>query len=1043
MKKQLFVWVIILGLILAGVFYIGNKRFSKDIPYNIELSGSDYNMTKGQQRFAIEGARIEIYNEIHALGTGMREAQGVHFTKWGRIEPHAPVNGVATYLTPQKGDWSLIYFKQIKNSGVDLSVAIEYDNSDWAIERDENIQVINPGTGKRMPGLVRIKPEHEQDYKNFIKHYISVMPNLKYIQVDNEPENVWTNGEGYYRVLELTKEAVTEYEQETGDKITIMAAGFNLGSNFIILPDDVKNHMYENHPNINHEFLKKRINEELIEIGEEPLSEELLSPQRIQHFSQKIHVTMTVLNQENPAFDIFTIHLDHGKTYDYANEVINWYKTQMENNGYDRPLWIDDMSNNYFPTKETQEDITLMQGLENKDPEIIKEHTKRQPAWLIRKTVGHFSAGAEKVKIAYDMEIDYYMAEWRQAGLFNLITQKPKPAYYTAKIMIEKLDYFKTATKINLNQEDYLYKFTFEDKDDIYVAWTEPQKQNESYWSDQTIKTIDLSEYINTDNVEITYLVNEINLRNQPITKPNQKVPTTQVPLSSEPVFIEAEGKQRFAIDGESGTIETLNDVVLLNDGLSELQGTGIVMWGAIQPNAPINGVATYTNINDPKAKQYKEFFKEYQKTDRELSAVIEFYYNDWALELHPTIKVISPRTKERIPGFVRIKPEYEQAWKDFIKYYISIIPNLKYIQIDNEPEHTWVSGEGYYKALELAYEAVQEYNTEHNTNIKIMAAGFSAGGNMLDLFPENIKTHMYENYPDINETWIIQELESSEITLPPELDENKLSYLIQRYSQKIHVTLTVLKRENPSFDILTIHADYSKSSRINQQFESTLILKQIMQENGYDRPIWLDDMHSGYVRGQTNLTDFDNYLIQGLESRNPTVISMNAKRQPTWLVRKTANNFAVGFERVKIAHLHDTPEYNFADWRYVGLFTHENKRKPSYYTAKIMIEKLDYFKTATKINLNQEDYLYKFTFKNKPDIYVAWTEPQKQNESYWSDQTIKTIDLSEYINTDNVEITYLVNEINLRNQPITKPNKTVPTTQVPLSSEPIFITTK
>ncbi len=513
-----------------------NPLSEKYCPIDCNGSNMSHFSKRNESRFAIEGTRIDIFDEIQALGIGMREAQGIHLTKWGIIEPTAPINGVPTYLTPPKGDWGLTYLKQIKDSGIDFSAAIEFDKAEWALEKNESIQVINPGNGNKMPGLIRIKPEHEQDYKNFIKYYISVMPNLKYIQVDNEPENIWVNGEGYYRAIELTKEAAIEYEQQTGHKVTIMAAGFNLGISMPFLPEDVKDYMYKNHPNINHTFVRERINEELVKNGENPLSEEVTS-QRIQHISQKIYVVMTALNRPNPAFDIFTIHLDSGKTYNYANGTISWYKSQMQKNGYSRPLWIDDMSNNYIPTIDTEENRLLMQGLESKNTTIIKEHTKKQSTWLLRKIVGHFSSGAERVKIAYDMEIDYYMAEWRQMGLFFL-NGREKPSYYSAKIIIDKLDYFKTAAKVDLNEEDYLYKFTFEDKGDVYVAWTEPLNESGLYWNDKTIKTIDLSDYIESENVEITYLVNEVDRKNKPITKPNKIVLTSQVQISSEPVFI-------------------------------------------------------------------------------------------------------------------------------------------------------------------------------------------------------------------------------------------------------------------------------------------------------------------------------------------------------------------------------------------------------------------------------------------------------------------------------------------------------------------------
>jgi hypothetical protein len=1120
---------------------------------------------QGTRRFAIENVVPELIDETIDLNTGLAELQGLPVNVWGPLQQIAPINGVATY-TPLNDldDWTKRLMNSIKQSDMELSMGLDLYGADWAITRSDDIIVISPRSGEEMYAFTGIKPEHLQDYKNFVKYYLETNleynPNFKYIQIDNEPDNFWASGPGYVETLKTAYEAVQEYNQEHQTDIKVMAAGFNMGEALTTFPEHLQTYALENYPDINTTYVKEELTKEFGEYVNGFLISDL-SDWKIKQMSQKLHIFLSVLNSEEQLFDILTLHLDDSRVYDRLDEIIPHYKSII---GEEKPIWVDDGHVNYHLEHGLnlgiREEVELNIGIINNDPTTLQYFEKIQSAWMLRKVAGYFSSGLDRVKLKGILDLGDPIPYWRVAELFEE-DLKPYPAYYTAKLMIEKLDYFTTAKRIG---EEYLYKFEFENKDPVFIAWSEKnenltKKYPRSGIDPNTIlETIDLSNELGTNQAKITYLTNEVNLRHQPITRENKIVPSNQIPLTEEPIFIEPhktptltehctnqpneikckklnnaqnaittiktklntlnqdtndlqaqneinnslnilteletmineltiseinkdtinyakeklnelktslntlkkilqnptppitteepekpQGKQRFAIDGESGTIETLNDVVLLNDGLSELQGTGIVIWGAIQPTAPVNGVATYTNINDPEAKQYKEFFKEYQKTNRELSAVIEFYNNDWALEYHPDINVISPKTAKQIPGFVRIKPEYEQAWKDFIKYYISIIPNLKYIQTENEPENVWVSGEGYYRTLELAYEAVQEYNIEHGTNIQVMAAGFYMGDMTLKM-PQSIQDHALNYYPDINTTFVREELtkEYGDQYQGINISDIPDKYINYRM-QKLHVYLTVLKRKNPSFDILTIHQDYAGGdlNKIDSIIESH---KKIMRENGYDRPIWMDDMHSGYYPNlRAEPGTFDYQLYQGLDSGDQTIIQQYTKQQPTWLVKKAANNFAAGFERVKISYLHDTPDYNLPVWKYVGLFTHENKRKPSYYTAKIMIEKLDYFETATKINLNQEDYLYKFTFADKDDIFVAWTEPQKQNESYWSDQTIKTIDLSNYIKSETVEITHLVNEINLRNQPITKPNQKVPTTQVPLSSQPIFITTK
>src|SRR3989338_4649435 len=129
-KRELIIGLIVIVLIVS---LFSAWKFSHRGETFDEIGSPYCAGTECPQRFAIESTRIDIFDQIQELGINMREAQGVHFTKWGPIEPAAPINGVPTYSTFPKGDWGQIYLKQIKDSEVDFSVAIEYDNSKWAI----------------------------------------------------------------------------------------------------------------------------------------------------------------------------------------------------------------------------------------------------------------------------------------------------------------------------------------------------------------------------------------------------------------------------------------------------------------------------------------------------------------------------------------------------------------------------------------------------------------------------------------------------------------------------------------------------------------------------------------------------------------------------------------------------------------------------------------------------------------------------------------------------------------------------------------------
>lgn len=468
----------------------------------------------------------------------------------------------------------------------------------------------------------------------------------------------------------------------------------------------------------------------------------------------------------------------------------------------------------------------------------------------------------------------------------------------------------------------------------------------------------------------------------------------------------------RFAIDS-AAFFPLLEAVTALGDGLSEIQGVGFSQWGVIEPRAPINGSPQYRSLNDLRPQQRK-FLAEYDKTGRELSVALEFYDNDWAFEFSDIIKVQSPRNGTQIPAFVRIKKEHELDFKNFIKFYVSKLPNLKYIQIDNEPENVWACGKGYVRALQLAYEAIQEYNAANATEIKVMAAGFYLGPQLISV-SEQLKAYAQANYPDIDESWLRRELK-----LPQDIDARKLRHA----AQKLHVVMSVLQQEKPAFDILSLHLDgtrpYDNAEMVAKWYQ------QQMKNRGYQRPIWVDDMHSGYYPepGPEN-SESEKAFFSSLSNNQPDAIASLMREQPKWLVRKAVGYFAAGFERLKIAQLVDMPDYFMPQWRFAGLFTIDLSPKPVYYAVQQLIGKLDGFASAAKLH----SYLYRFSFPQKNDVFVAWSE-----------SGAKTLDLSQQLGSARAEITFLINSIDADGSPIVKESLQVDSQLIPLGEEPIYI---
>jgi hypothetical protein len=467
--------------------------------------------------------------------------------------------------------------------------------------------------------------------------------------------------------------------------------------------------------------------------------------------------------------------------------------------------------------------------------------------------------------------------------------------------------------------------------------------------------------------------------------------------------------QKRFAADQVHFHPQIVQPMVDLGLGLAEMH----ILWGAVEPTAPVSGRASYRGLDALNAEQ-QQFLRNFKATDLELSLVLEAFGNKWAFEFSDKITVKSPVSGGDVPGFVRLKPEHRKDWQNFITHLMTTLPNVKYIQIDNEPENVWVSGEGYVEAVRLAYEAVQAYNSRHGKDVKVMAAGFALGPDVVTV-PETVLQHVHRNHPNVDIEWI-----RKQVKLPQNVPDRQVFHT----SQKFHVILSLLLEKNPPFDILTIHNDWARSyddaARVIHWYQN------VMRRAGYQRPLWIDDMHAAYYpKVRPRGTPEDVRIYKALEKGDAGALRRYSEAQSGWLVRKSAWNFAAGAERLKFAPLVDMPFYFMPEWRYAGLFTEKFEPKPAYYTAKLLMEKIDYFKSVTRISGN----IYRFTFDHKGDVFIAWHENGKTE-----------IDASRKIGEGQVRITYLITQLDRSGGPVVRPSILVPTSAIPLTDEPVFI---
>lgn len=465
-------------------------------------------------RFAVEVIRPDLLPRFGEMQNIDFSIHGLPMIDWGVAQPGPlAVAGKQAYRSIPQGHWWPQSQRYLRENRRGLWATIMIDMTDWALDRDDKHRVREPARGKIVPGVVRIKPEYIGDWKAYVTHVLTHIPEIKYLQIDSEPENVWISAEGYTEAVKAAYESVQEFNKTHPHRnVKVLVAGFYLGR-LTEIPEHIVDRALAHYPNIPPDLAKDQYPN--------------LSPERLRLFAQKLHVVRGFLATGGNYFDVLTLHHDKGKTYDTIDRQVDWYRKRMRAAGYDKPIWMDDMSSNFFPDPQeaqSKEVAKLQRGLERGARNALDHYQEMQSRWLLRKAVGNFAAGIERVSIAYGHDIpSYYMVFWRYMGLFT-VEGRAKPAFFTTQLMVEKLDGFQTARRL----QGHTYRFTFKNKPDVLVAWSE-----------EGPRSLDLTGHLKGAKVRVTGVPTRLNRDGGPMTGQPQVVSPARIPISENPVFIE------------------------------------------------------------------------------------------------------------------------------------------------------------------------------------------------------------------------------------------------------------------------------------------------------------------------------------------------------------------------------------------------------------------------------------------------------------------------------------------------------------------------
>jgi len=175
--------------------------------------------------------------------------------------------------------------------------------------------------------------------------------------------------------------------------------------------------------------------------------------------------------------------------------------------------------------------------------------------------------------------------------------------------------------------------------------------------------------------------------------------------------FVFAQETEHFGVDGDN--IKVIGIIAHIGDGHSS---SNALTWGYLEPQAPVNGVHIYRwDLIDAK---YKQLILSGRKLQLTISP-----RNLWAIQGDAHVKSQDPNTGKPISAIVRIRPECINDWKNFITELLKRY-SVPYLQIDSEPENTWMSVDGFLEAVCSAQSAAHKIDP----SIKILVSGFNVG---------------------------------------------------------------------------------------------------------------------------------------------------------------------------------------------------------------------------------------------------------------------------------------------------------------------------
>jgi len=232
-----------------------------------------------------------------------------------------------------------------------------------------------------------------------------------------------------------------------------------------------------------------------------------------------------ILDHGRDYFDLVDVHLYTEKETFYEGEI-EYVKGTMAKLGYQKPIWCVEgggpFRNSEAAPNDPQGDPLFGTTDEKEVAEyVVKFHTMAAAVGLERQ---HWGIGGQP-------QHGYWTGPWNIMGLLEKVTQRKRPAYYTYRLMREKLRDFEIGHVTDLSINSIRIFEFITPNGAVYVAWDRD--------GTDVPCTTDLSAVLGEREVILTSIITDLNPDGTPIVPEARRRASTAIPLSITPVFIE------------------------------------------------------------------------------------------------------------------------------------------------------------------------------------------------------------------------------------------------------------------------------------------------------------------------------------------------------------------------------------------------------------------------------------------------------------------------------------------------------------------------